>query len=71
MSKDDITYYRQRAVIERSRAKDAPTPEIASVHERLADLYENFIATLDRPVANDLGSVQPPHNVRLVPPESP
>lgn len=62
MSSEDVLYYRERAAIERRRAQDAPTAEIASVHERLAELYDNFIATLNRPVANDRRPPQPPHN---------
>jgi hypothetical protein len=61
MSSEDINYYRQRARVERSRAKEAPTPEIASVHERLADLYEKLIRTSTYLVANDF-SEQLLHN---------
>ncbi len=38
-----IEYYRQRALVERSRAMDAPTPRIAAVHQELAKLYDDFI----------------------------
>jgi hypothetical protein len=38
----DVQYYQQRAIVERSRAKSAPTPEIAAVHEELARLYDNL-----------------------------
>lgn len=40
---DDIQYYQQRALVERSRARSAPTHRIAAVHEELAALYEEFI----------------------------
>jgi hypothetical protein len=60
MSSEDINYYRQRAAIERSRADEAPTPEIAGVHERLAELYGNFIQTMSGPVGNDHLAL-PPH----------
>jgi hypothetical protein len=43
MSEDEIEYYRQRAQIERSRAADAVTPQIAEIHLKLAGLYEEFI----------------------------
>lgn len=43
MSDDDIEYYRDRAIVERGRAKSAPSEEIAAVHQRLADLYEKLI----------------------------
>lgn len=60
---EDLQYYQQRASVERSRAKDAPSPEIASVHERLADLYEALIAgtpdEAEKSVAQDLAP--PPH----------
>jgi hypothetical protein len=37
---EDIEYYRDRALVERSRAKTAPSPQIAAVHDQLASLYE-------------------------------
>jgi hypothetical protein len=55
---EDLEYYQQRALVERSRAKDAPSPEIASVHDRLADLYEAHVAETpvlpEEPFAQDL-----------------
>jgi hypothetical protein len=46
MSSEEIQYYAQRASIERSRAQDAPTPEIAAIHEKLADMYESLVGRL-------------------------
>lgn len=43
MSSEDISYYRQRAAAERSRAAEAPTPHIGAVHAQLATLYEDLI----------------------------
>jgi len=56
MSGEDIAYYRQRAAIERSRVADAPTAQIASVHEKLAHLYEELISRMEqsRPARQDL-----------------
>ena len=45
---DDYEYYQQRALVERSRAKSAPTPKIAAVHEELASLYDAFIRVSGR-----------------------
>lgn len=53
MSQEDIHYYSQRVIIERRRAENAPSPQIALVHEELAELYENFIQVMGSP-ANDL-----------------
>jgi hypothetical protein len=51
---DDLEYYQKRASVERSRALDAPTQEIAAIHNKLAGLYEDFIAALmNSRVAND------------------
>jgi hypothetical protein len=49
MSSEDINYYRQRANTERSRATDAPTPEIARIHLKLASLYEDLIHKMGDP----------------------
>lgn len=46
MSSEDIPYYRQRALAERQRAAEAPTAEIAAVHEKLAHLYESLTERL-------------------------
>lgn len=61
MSSEDIAYYRQRAATERSRVSDAPSFEIAGVHAKLAQLYEDLIARLEQsqPGHQDLRSV--PH----------
>lgn len=64
MSSDDISYYRERARVERSRAQDAPSPEIASVHEQLAGLYEALIGAPEQAPANDLAPELPPHRLR-------
>jgi hypothetical protein len=47
MSSEDKHYYQQRALVERSRAAKAVTPEIGVIHEQLAQMYEDFIKTLD------------------------
>jgi hypothetical protein len=49
MYSEDINLYRQRAETERSRATDAPTPEIAEVHLKLASLYEDVIHKMGDP----------------------
>lgn len=56
---DDIQYYQQRALVERSLAKSAPTPKIAAVHAELAALYESFI--------QEMGLVEDPSNVSALP----
>ncbi|WP_152569523.1 MULTISPECIES: hypothetical protein [Sphingomonas] len=40
---EDEEYYRQRVIIERQRATDAPNLKIAKVHMQLADLYEELV----------------------------
>ena len=42
MSSEDIRYYRERAAVERERAKTS-SPEIAEIHEELARLYDALI----------------------------
>ena len=60
MSSDDIQYYTQRVLAERARAAEAPTPEIAAVHEKLAHLYESLTERLERsPAEQDLAPVAP------------
>ena len=55
MSTDDILYYRHRVQTERGRAAEAPTPEIAAVHEKLAHLYESLVERMERsPAEQDL-----------------
>jgi hypothetical protein len=48
MSGEDLTYYRQRAVTERTRANGAPSKEIAEAHLKLAMMYENLLEGLER-----------------------
>ena len=48
MSSEDLLYYRQRAMAERTRASEAPTAEVAAVHEKLAHLYETLTERLER-----------------------
>lgn len=48
MSSEDLSYYRGRSRAERSRAAEAPTPEIAAVHDKLAYLYESLTERLER-----------------------
>ena len=43
MSSDDIAYYRERARIERERAKTSANADIAEIHEELARLYDALI----------------------------
>jgi hypothetical protein len=44
MSGEDISYFRRRAIAERSRMALAPNAKIAALHQRLAELYEDLIA---------------------------
>lgn len=57
MSSEDLEYYADRAIVERRRAQDAPTPEIGHVHEKLADLYEALIVRLG--AANGFQDLEP------------
>lgn len=60
MSSEDIPYYRQRVLAERTRAAEAPTVEIAAVHEKLAYLYESLTERLERSDAEqDLEPIEP------------
>lgn len=59
MSSEDLQYYRQRALMERSRAMRAVTPEIGAIHGQLAKLYEDFIASLN-PEGQALNASEPP-----------
>lgn len=43
MSSDDVSYYRERAQVERERAKLSSREDIAEIHEELARLYEALI----------------------------
>lgn len=49
-SQSDLEYFTARAVIERDRAKDAPTPGIAAIHEELARGYEELVKQERRPI---------------------
>ena len=44
---DNHTYFKKRALVERRRAKAAPTPEIAAIHVRLAEAYEALLAEIE------------------------
>ena len=43
MSSEDISYYRERASVERDRAKSSSSADIAEIHEELARLYEALV----------------------------
>lgn len=43
MSSDDLAYFRQRAAVERERAKASGSADIAEIHEELARLYDALI----------------------------
>lgn len=43
MSSDDVMYYRQRAMVERERAKASSNTNVAEIHEELARLYEALV----------------------------
>ncbi|MBF5090110.1 hypothetical protein F1640_08835 [Novosphingobium sp. NBM11] len=45
-SQDDLAYYEKRARQERAAATAAATPEVESIHRRLAILYEDAVRTL-------------------------
>jgi hypothetical protein len=63
MSSEDIEYYAERAIVERRRAQDAPTPEIAHVHGKLAGLYEALIVRFG--AANGFQDLEPhPHTTQ-------
>jgi len=40
---EDREYYKHRIIVERQRAKTAPSKVIADAHMRLADLYEALV----------------------------
>ncbi len=48
MSSEDLSYYRQRVLAERTRAAEAPTVEVAAVHEKLAHLYASLTERIER-----------------------
>lgn len=43
MSPDDTSYYRQRAVEERTRALTAECEDVREIHEELARLYDALV----------------------------
>ena len=54
---DNYRYFQQRALIERARAKVAPKPEIAAIHQQLAEAYEALVAEIKaRPPLRLVGS---------------
>ena len=61
MSSQDSAYYRKRITDEHARAAEAPTPEIAAVHETLAHLYQSLTARLERSQADQ--DVEPSNDV--------
>ena len=48
MTSEDLDYYSRRIADEHARAAEAPTPEIAAVHEKLAHLYQSLTERLER-----------------------
>ncbi len=44
----DIEYYRQRAGEERERAKASNNPKAVTIHEKLAESYEELIELLSQ-----------------------
>lgn len=47
MSTKDLEYYRERAVTERARAKEARRQDVAAIHEELARQYEALVDRQD------------------------
>lgn len=43
MSSEDINYYRERAQVERQRARESSNADIAEIHEELARLYDALV----------------------------
>jgi hypothetical protein len=43
VSSEDISYYRERARVERERAKESSSADIAEIHEELARLYDALV----------------------------
>jgi len=43
VSSEDISYYRERARVERERAKESSAADIAEIHEELARLYDALV----------------------------
>jgi hypothetical protein len=48
MADKDHEYYRQRASVERSRARAAAHDKVAAVHKQLADMYDALAKKLSR-----------------------
>ena len=61
MSSQDSAYYRKRIADEHARAAEAPTPENAAVHEKLAHLYQSLTERLERSQADQ--DVEPSNDV--------
>jgi len=58
MSPEEITYYRERAAIERQLAETAENQRAGEIHAELASLYESLIA-LEHDHAPNLRLVEP------------
>ena len=43
MSSEDAAYYRQRAEVERERARSSTREDVALIHEELARLYDALV----------------------------
>ena len=57
MSPEELTYYRERAAIERRCAEAATDPRAKEIHAELAGLYEALV-DLDRDHVPDLRLVE-------------
>ena len=63
---DNYNFYRQRAATERSCAASAGSPEIARLHEQLAEKYEALVAEIEaRPPLRLVGSKSPEQQLPL------
>lgn len=49
---EDLKYCAARAVAERARADAASSPEIATVHRKMAELYEQRVRSIDGALPN-------------------
>ena len=49
MVPDELTYYRERAIVERHRALTATDPRAAELHAELASLYETLVESNQHP----------------------
>ena len=43
MSHDELSYYRERAAIERQRAAGSTNAHAVEIHRKLAELYEQLV----------------------------